>query len=108
MNKIELNSMSLDELKDFIVNIGEKSFRGQQIFTYFNRNKNIDIESLALLPKELRKKIIDISFINEVKIYKKFDSDIDNTKKYLFALSDDNIIESVFMQIGRASCRERV
>ena len=106
MNKIELNSMSLDELKDFIVNIGEKSFRGQQIFTYFNRNKNIDIESLALLPKELRKKIIDISFINEVKIYKKFDSDIDNTKKYLFALSDDNIIESVFMQYkhGNTAC----
>ena len=45
MNKIELNGMSLNELKALMIDIGEKSYRGQQVFTYFNRNNNLDIDS---------------------------------------------------------------
>ena len=106
MNKIELNGMSLNELKALMIDIGEKSYRGQQVFTYFNRNNNLDIDSLIQLPKDLRKKISDLSFVNELKIYKRFDSRVDRTSKYLFQLRDDNIIESVFMQYkhGNTAC----
>ena len=44
--------------------------------------------------------------MNELKIYKRFDSRVDRTSKYLFQLRDDNIIESVFMQYkhGNTAC----
>ncbi|WFA09812.1 23S rRNA (adenine(2503)-C(2))-methyltransferase RlmN [Tissierella sp. Yu-01] len=106
MNRIELNSMTLDELKNFMIKIDEKSYRGEQVFTYFNRNKNLDINSLNQLSKDLKKKILEISYINRLEIFRRFDSKIDNTKKYLFILQDKNIIESVFMEYkhGNTAC----
>ena len=106
MNRIELNSMTLDELKNFMIKIDEKSYRGEQVFTYFNRNKNLDINSLNQLSKDLKKKILEISYINRLDIFRRFDSKIDNTKKYLFILEDKNIIESVFMEYkhGNTAC----
>lgn len=106
MKKTELNSMYLDELKKFIVDIGEKAYRGQQIFTYFHRHKNTDLNALNQLPIDLRNKLNDISYVNELKVYRRYESNIDSTKKYLFALDDGNIIESVFMQYkhGNTAC----
>ncbi len=41
-----------------------------------------------------------------MKIYKRFDSKIDSTKKYLFLLEDNNIIEGVLMEYahGLTAC----
>ena len=43
---IELNSMSLNKSKEFMKEISEKAFRGEQLFSYFNRNKNLEVENL--------------------------------------------------------------
>ena len=106
MDKIEINSLTLDQLKSYMVSIGEKSFRGEQIFSYFHRNKKIRIEDLNLLPEKLRNYLKTNVKVNELKIYKKFTSKIDNTKKYLFLLEDMNIIESVAMEYnhGLTAC----
>ncbi len=106
MSKFELNSMTLEELKNYMVSIGEKSYRGEQVFTYFNRHKNLELDSLNQLPKELKIKIKEKAKVNTIEIYKRFDSKIDSTKKYLFLLEDKNIIESVFMQYkhGNSVC----
>lgn len=106
MNNIELNSMSLNESKEFMKEIGEKAFRGEQLFSYFNRSNKLDIDNLLQFPKDLRSKIKQIGKINSIKILNRYDSRIDNTKKYLFALEDNNIIESVFMEYkhGNTAC----
>lgn len=106
MEKIELNSMTLEQSKSFMISIGEKGFRGEQIFTYFNRNMKLDINSLVQLPQESRLKLLEEGKIAELKVLKRYDSDIDNTKKYLFLLDDQNIIESVFMEYkhGNTAC----
>lgn len=98
MKKRELNSMTSKELQDYMTSIGEKKFRGDQIFTYFHKHNKWDIEELNVLPETLRKKLIDTVHINEIKIFKRFDSQIDSTKKYLFSLEDENIIEAVSME----------
>lgn len=98
MKKRELNSMTSKELQDYMASIGEKKFRGDQIFTYFHKHNKWDIEELNVLPETLRKKLIDIVHINKIKIFKRFDSQIDSTKKYLFSLEDENIIEAVSME----------
>ncbi|HZK33220.1 MAG TPA: 23S rRNA (adenine(2503)-C(2))-methyltransferase RlmN [Tissierellaceae bacterium] len=98
MHRLELNSMSLLELKDFFISINEKSFRGEQAFTYFHKNNKWELKNLKVLPLKLREELIETTRVNEIKLDEKFSSKIDETDKYLFVLEDNNIIESVAMK----------
>lgn len=98
MGKIELNSLTLKELEDYMDSIGEKKYRGKQLFTYIHKNQGMTIEQISVFSLALRDKLENVSKINSMKIFKRFDSNIDNTKKYLFELEDGNIIESVAME----------
>ena len=98
MDRIEINSLTFEELKEFMLKLGEKSYRGEQVFTYLHRSKCIDIDELHLLPKGLRENLKVISKVRKMDIYKKYISKIDNTVKYLFLLEDMNIIETVVME----------
>lgn len=95
---MELNSMNLEEIKQYMVSIEEKSFRGEQIFQAFNKHGILDIEKINILPETLRLKLARNNIVNITTILKRFDSKIDNTKKYLFLLEDENIIEGVSME----------
>ncbi|HEY4543540.1 MAG TPA: 23S rRNA (adenine(2503)-C(2))-methyltransferase RlmN [Tissierellaceae bacterium] len=102
----DLNSMSLEELEKFFLEIGEKKFRAKQLFSYFHEQNGNDIDELSVFSKDLRNKIKKIDKINKVKIQERFDSKLDATKKYLFLLEDNNIIEGVFMEYphGNSVC----
>ncbi len=106
MDKIEINSLTLQESKDFMRDIGEKPFRGEQVFSYFNKNRKLDIDELKLLPQGLRWKLQEKVKVNVLNLFKRFDSQLDRTNKYLFQLEDGNIIESVFMEYkhGNTAC----
>ena len=101
---MELNSMYEDELRDFFVNKGEKAFRGSQLFTFFHDKKRYDIENSNLSEKAIS--IIKGEEINKVEIFKIFDSKLDETKKFLFKLKDENLIEGVLMDYkhGYSQC----
>lgn len=98
MEKIELNSLTLEEVKEYMVNLGEPAFRGEQIFSFFHRNNKYCLNELNLLPKKLRDNLQTNTKVNKVEIFRRYSSKIDNTKKYLFLLEDMNIIESVAME----------
>ncbi len=98
MKKTELNSLNLDEAREFMLSIDEKKFRGEQLFSYLHKNKGNEIEGLTTFSKDLRKKLADYGYINKLEILKRFNSEIDDTKKYLFLLEDKNIIEGVLMK----------
>ena len=49
------------------------------------------------IPKSLREKLEEVSFIGNLKIELSLKSKVDKTRKYLFELNDGNIIESVMM-----------
>jgi len=96
----ELNSLTLKQLKDYMIDMGEQSYRGEQIFSYFHRNNGLDISDFKLLPLDLRDRLSNVAMVNKMTIFKKFTSKLDNTNKYLIALGDKNIIESVMMEYG--------
>lgn len=106
MEKLELNSMKLDELKEYMISIGEKSFRGVQLFESFNKHQILDIDNIKILPDSLRTKLKNNSTVNLMNILKRFDSNLDSTKKYLYLLNDENIIEGVAMEYahGMTAC----
>lgn len=106
MDKAELNSMKLNELREYMVSIGEKAFRGEQLFISFNKHQKLDLENINVLPDSLRKKLKTNSKVNFMSILKRFDSHIDSTKKYLYLLNDENIVEGVAMEYthGMTAC----
>ena len=106
MDKTELGSLTFEEMEVFFKNIGEQKFRAEQLFNYIHKNSGTEIMNITVFSKSLKDKLRNISEINETEIFKRFDSKIDNTKKYLFLLEDNNIIEGVVMEYphGLTAC----
>lgn len=98
MSKTDLKSLDIKELKELFVSLGEKGFRGEQVFSWIHEKCIENIDDITVLSKALREKIKEDYIINNLKIVEKYESKIDSTRKYLFALEDGNIIESVMMK----------
>ena len=94
--KIDIASMSIEELRDFLISIGEKGFRAGQIFSWLSRG--VPFSEMTNLSKPLREKLSDLCLDTLPKVEVKLVSKIDGTVKYLFRLFDGECIESVFMR----------
>lgn len=94
--KVALKNFTEDQLKDFMKTIGEKSFRGSQIFSWIYKGAK-SFDDMNNIPKSLREKLEEVSYIGNIDIELKLESKVDGTKKYLFLLNDGNIIETVMM-----------
>lgn len=94
--KINLKDLTLDELEDFLKSLGEKKFRAKQIFSWLHKGI-ASFDEMTDISKSLREKLSEKSFISTLEIEKKLVSKIDGTTKYLFKLTDGEMIESVVM-----------
>ena len=94
MKKILLN-LSLEELKEEIISLGEKSFRAGQIFK--SLHLGLEFEEMTDISKDFRNKLSNDFIAQPVKIIKSFLSK-DGTEKFLFSLFDGNLIEGVLMR----------
>lgn len=105
MQKIDLKSLNIDEIKNIILDLGEKPFRAKQIFSWLHKKQADSFEDMTDLSKDFRTKLSDKCYISNVKIADKFESS-DGTVKYLFELEDNNLIESVLMKysFGNSVC----
>lgn len=104
--EIIYNGLTIQESKKFMKEINEKSFRGEQLFSFINKNRIKNIDDITVFSKKLKEKLKLYGRIRETKILKRYDSKIDDTKKYLFLLDDNNIIEGVYMKYkhGNSLC----
>ena len=91
-----IKDYNLDSLKEEFVNMGEKSFRAEQVFKWLYVDKVKEFDEMTNLSLELREKIKQNYTICNFKILKKQESS-DGTKKYLFDILDGNAIETVLM-----------
>ena len=98
MAKIDIKSMNITELEDLLKELGEPKFRAKQIFDWLHAKQVDSFEEMTNLSKGLRENLSETASINGVEIVRKLVSQIDGTRKYLFALSDGAIIESVLMK----------
>lgn len=105
MEKKNLKGMTVQELEEFMVELGEPGYRAKQIFKWIYKGTT-QFESMTDLPKELIHKLNDKSRIGQIKIHKKFESSLDNTVKYVFLLEDGNMVEGVKMEytFGLSAC----
>lgn len=93
---INLKDLTYEELELLLADMGEKKFRAKQIYTWLYKGVT-SFDEMTNISKQLREKLSDVSYISEAKILQKLESKLDETKKFLFELSDGNVVESVVM-----------
>ena len=105
-SKIDIKSMNLAELTEFVAAIGEKAFRAKQLYQWLHVKQVYAFDDMTNLSKAFREKLDEVSFITDLKQEQVQISQIDGTRKYLFLLEDGNVIESVLMRYkhGNSVC----
>ena len=97
MEKIDIKSMTEEEIKEYIKTIGQPSFRAGQIFKWLHLGIS-SFDEMTNISKELRTHLDENFYIANVKIVRRLESAIDGTVKYLYELFDGETIESVLMK----------
>lgn len=106
MEKIDILSLSLEELENILIENGEKKFRAKQIFQWLHVKRVFDFRKMTDISVQLRQSLNEIFCIKGLFVQKKLESAIDNTVKYLYRLPDGNFVETVLMEYnyGRSIC----
>lgn len=94
----DLLSMTLPELEEFIISLGEPKYRAKQIYLWLLRGK--DIDEMGNIPKSLKEKLSSCAEVRGVTLENRLVSS-DGTQKFLFSLKDGEKIESVLMKYDR-------
>ena len=94
---LDLKSMNLSEMTDFLRELGEPAFRGRQVFQWLHRGVT-SFDGMTNLSKPLREKLSGSCYITAPKVERKQVSGLDGTVKYLWKLWDGNCVETVLMR----------
>lgn len=106
MEQIEIKSLSLAQLKNIVTEMGEKAFRAKQIYEWLHQKQAESFDEMSNLSAALREKLKERCVLTTLKMLEVQTSKIDGTQKYLFALPDGNVVESVLMKYkhGNSVC----
>ena len=106
IEKIDIKSLTLEELNSQMVELGEKAFRVKQIYQWLHVKLVNDFDEMSNLPKDLRDKLKSIYSIRQLEAVDQRTSADGDTTKYLFELYDNRVIESVLMKYkhGNSVC----
>ena len=97
-------NLTLNDLEEYFVSIGEKKFKGQQVFDWLYRKKVKSFDEMTNLKKDIIEVLKNNFEMNTISITK-VEKDID-VSKYLFRLKDDEKVEAVLMDhlYGNSLC----
>lgn len=106
METKDIKSLTLTELKAQMEEMGEKPFRAVQLYEWMHRKLARGFDEMTNLPLAMREQCGESYTYTALRIVKVQESAVDGTKKYLFALHDGNVVESVWMryQHGNSVC----
>ena len=85
----EIKSLSIDELKSALKEMGEKPFRAGQIFKWLHEGVE-SFEEMSNLSKDLRARLAENFLLTVPEVARKQVSRVDGTVKYLWRLRDGN------------------
>lgn len=91
-----IKDYDLEDLKNELIEMGEKPFRAEQIFKWIHQEKVKSFDEMLNISLELREKLKENYTICNFEILRKQESE-DGTIKYLFDVLDGNAIETVLM-----------
>lgn len=106
MEQIDIKSLPYEQLVMEMEALGEKKFRAGQIYDWMHKKLAKSFDEMTNLSKNLRDILAEKYEYTSLKLIREQTSQIDGTKKFLFELSDGNVVESVWMQYkhGNSVC----
>ena len=104
--KTDIKSLTLEELQKAMQEMGEKPFRAKQLYEWMHGKLAEGYEEMTNIPASLMEKCRQNFSYTALQKVQMQESKIDGTRKYLFALEDGNVVESVFMRYkhGNSVC----
>lgn len=104
--KIDIKSYNLKELTTYVQSLGEKGFRAKQIYQWLHVKQVSSFAEMTNISKSLIETLSEQCILMDLKKEAVQISKQDGTRKYLFLLSDGNVIESVLMRYkhGNSVC----
>ena len=93
---VDLKSLSQKELDAFIKNQGLPNYRADQLIHWIYARYASGIDEITEFSRDLRSRLNKSAYISNLKIIRRLKSS-DGTEKFLFALQDDQTIESVLI-----------
>lgn len=96
---------SLEGLTEYFKTINQKPFRAKQVFSWLYQKQVQSFAEMSDLAKDLRQKLEE-TFVIDLLTMKEKQVSKDGTIKYLFALEDGSLIETVLMnhEYGKSLC----
>lgn len=103
--KTNIYDLTLSDLQEALVSIGEKKFRALQIYEWLYQKQVTDFKMMTNISLALQEKLAEHFEIGLLKM-KERQVASDGTTKYLFELSDGGLIETVLMRFdyGQSVC----
>jgi 23S rRNA (adenine2503-C2)-methyltransferase len=96
--KIDILQLSFDDLKALDIFQDVPQYRVQQVFDWLHLHKVPSFFDMQNVPNSFRQKLDNTCEITTLTLQKSVVSKDGKTEKYLFSLSDNYAIETVFMQ----------
>ena len=106
MEELDIKSLYERELEETMAAMGEKPFKGRQLFEWLHKKAVGSYGQMTNLSQKLRQQLEEKYPLACLEVVDVETSAIDGTQKYLFGLADGNVIESVLMRYhhGNSVC----
>ena len=98
--RVNLMGLSLPQMEQFFLEIGEKKFRAQQVLKWIHHAGITDIDAMSNLGKALREKLKGIAEVRPPEIVSQHDSS-DGTRKWAIRVQGGGLVESVLIPAGK-------
>ena len=96
MSKQNLMGYTVAQMESLMVDLGQKPFKGRQLFKWLYKVGQYDFDLMTDLKKDLRDRLTARFRVAPLQLISEAVS-ADGTRKYLFKLDDDKAIESVLI-----------
>lgn len=93
----DIRSMTSEELRNVLSEMGEAPFRADQLFAWLQARGAESFDEMTNLSRALREKLAQRAELRCAAVAQRFESQLDDTVKYLFRLNDGEYIEAVLM-----------
>lgn len=105
-NRRDIKSLTLSELKEQMESMGEKPFRAKQLYEWMHKKLVTEYGEMTNIPAALADKCRERYRYTLLRTVRVQESKVDGTKKYLFEMSDGNMVESIWMRYkhGNSAC----
>ena len=92
-----LSGLSATQLQELAASLGEKPFRGKQLFDHLHQRNATQLDAIAVLPASFRQKLLDDEYEACSLTVSEVQTSIDRTVKLGLETADGHLIETVLI-----------